>query len=584
MHRAFCNAEHFHRALDKRGGNGVGEAGKRRDGAARPLAQRYEYRVRIEPEVPVVAVVDLVVAGGRIGRGDRLVRQRLAPGREAGHVLAEVGPAQAQVLVLRDGHRELHHVVAFLVGGPVRGGEAAQHAGARVGGLPVGIGAGLCLRTHVAHDEVHMVHPGRHVARIAARHRALVVVDRRALEADAHRHAFPGGSLDLLAHGGPAGRAGYVEVQGVDQVAEHAEAAARAQAVDQSADVALRLGGLPDVGLGVFAGVVAAAVVVGVDLEVRVGVGDVPDASAFAQQRVPHASQLRHDVVGAAVGTVGLVGVDVGRGVAAAVGFELVAHHAFDGEHDLRCQVVHLAEVGDGVLVGVARGVVDQRVAVVRILFLQPRDGLDRVVAGLVVALRVPGLPAGHVGRVEQGLGAGGEEVLEFLGRAGGGLPGAGGSFEDADADVVVRGHVPLEGRIDQLALVVAGILQRLDARHLVAFHAVGEGPGRGQQVGCVVVLGRAQVVGHGHPVQAVAREGLAQQEVQGLRGARIVGLHRVRVQVAGGPAALLEIVGRAAGAAAGAQEKNQQGGGRQGMAHGPACAERGSGHGTRML
>ncbi|MNT24265.1 hypothetical protein D3C72_1597310 [compost metagenome] len=162
---------------------------------------------------------------------------------------------------------------------------------------------------------------------------------------------------------------------------------------------------------GVFARRIAGAVQARCRAEVEVGIRHRPDAAAFAQQCVPGAAQVRHQIVHAAISAVGQEGVGVGRGVAAAVRFHLVAHHAFDGEEHVRRQVVHLAQLRDGVLARIARRMVQQHVAV-GMLVAQPFQrgqgiGMRGERAGFAGQAR-------HQQRIEQGGVAVGEEVFEF--------------------------------------------------------------------------------------------------------------------------------------------------------------------------
>jgi len=258
----------------------------------------------------------------------------------------------------------------------------------------------------------------------------------------------------------------------------------------------------PDIGLGVLARVVAAAVAV-VGLEVVVGIAHVPEAAAVAEQRVPDAAHLRHHVVHAAVGAILDVGGRVGGVVAATVRFHLVADHAFHAEGNVGGGVVELAVVGRRVLARVARRVVDQRVAGVRVVVAQPGHGLHGVCVGGVGA-RAGGVPVGHVDGVEIGVRAVREVVLELVGRPGGG--GQRRAGEDAHVHVVMGGHVPLERREDQLVGVAAGRLQLLHGRNLHARHGLRERLRAAHQRGAVLVEARqAQVVRDRRPVEVVA-------------------------------------------------------------------------------
>ncbi|CUI53442.1 Uncharacterised protein [Achromobacter xylosoxidans] len=369
------------------------------------------------------------------------------------------------------------------------------------------------------------------VGRVAAFDRVFVMVAAGAAEADGHFHLLALGRHQFAAHLRGARGAARLEFERVDQVAEHAEQAAALEARDHRRHV---LAVLPDIGLGVFARRVAAAVLAGgVDAEMEVRIGHGPDAAAFAQQRVPGAAELGHQVVDAAVGAVGQFVGRVGLGVAAAVGFHLVAHHAFDGEEDRRRQVVHLTQLADGVLAGVARRVIQQHVAV-GVPVAQPLERRQRIGVGGVGA-RLAGQVRYQL-RIEQVGGLVGVEVFE-LGHGAQRLLGHRVVGADADVDVIVRGHVPLERREDDLAGVAARGLCLLDERHFVARHAGRERnrSARDRQAG-VVASGHAQVVRERGPVQFVAVEGLVQHAFQ--RGLRVVGLDGVHVQIAGAPGA----------------------------------------------
>ncbi|MCY1523410.1 hypothetical protein D9M68_583060 [compost metagenome] len=267
-----------------------------------------------------------------------------------------------------------------------------------------------------------------------------------------------------------------------------------------------------------------------------VGIGHVPDAAALGQQGVPGAAELGDEVVDAAVGARGQVGRRVVAGVAAAVGLHLVADHALEQERDVGRGVVHLAQLGGRVLAGVARGVVDLQVAGIGVVLLEPGDGLEHVFVRGEGAC-VLGAPRGHVGGREQRGVAVGEQVFELAHglerRVGHGAVG-----QDADVAVVVRGHVPLEGREDRLVGVLAAGLQCLDARHLIEDHASRE-RNRRVELAAVVVIGRhAQVVRQRDPVEAEGVEGLGEHLVERGNLLRVLRLDGVDVQVADGPAA----------------------------------------------
>ncbi|MNX34859.1 hypothetical protein D3C86_651100 [compost metagenome] len=375
----------------------------------------------------------------------------------------------------------------------------------------------------------HRLHVGVH----AAAELVLEVVALGALEADGDLQVFAGFGAHFGAHLARAAGALHLEVERVDQAAVDREELARAHRGEQRLRV---LDVAPEVVPGVLAGRVAAAVQAFRGREVVVGIGHVPDAAALGQQGVPGAAELGDEVVDAAVGARGQVGRRVVAGVAAAVGLHLVADHALEQERDVGRGVVHLAQLGGRVLAGVARGVVDLQVAGIGVVLLEPGDGLEHVFVRGEGAC-VLGAPRGHVGGREQRGVAVGEQVFELAHglerRVGHGAVG-----QDADVAVVVRGHVPLEGREDRLVGVLAAGLQRLDARHLVEGHASRE-RNRWVQLAAVVVIGRhAQVVRQRDPVEAEGVEGLGEHLVERGNLLRVLRLDGVDVQVAHGPAA----------------------------------------------
>ncbi|MNQ92568.1 hypothetical protein D3C85_1079990 [compost metagenome] len=125
-----------------------------------------------------------------------------------------------------------------------------------------------------------MIDRGLDVGGVAAFDGVLVVVAVGAAEADGDLHLFALRRLQLATHVRDAAGALRLEVQRVDQVTEYSEKPAALQASHHSRHV---VAVLPDVGLGVFAGGVAAAVQAGSGAEVIVRIGHGPDAASFAQ-------------------------------------------------------------------------------------------------------------------------------------------------------------------------------------------------------------------------------------------------------------------------------------------------------------
>jgi hypothetical protein len=92
------------------------------------------------------------------------------------------------------------------------------------------------------------------------------------------------------------------------------------------------------------------------------------DLADFAQQRIPDAAHFGHQLVDAAVHAQWRIVRRVRGRVATAVRLHLVADHALDCEHDVGCDVVERTQVVDPVAALVARRVVDDGVAGIRII------------------------------------------------------------------------------------------------------------------------------------------------------------------------------------------------------------------------
>ncbi|MNS69592.1 hypothetical protein D3C72_1029090 [compost metagenome] len=141
---------------------------------------------------------------------------------------------------------------------------------------------------------------------------------------------------------------------------------------------------------------------------------------------------------------------------------------------------------------------------------------------------------ARHQQGVEQGGVAVGEQVFEF-GHGRERLVRQRVIRADADVDVVMRRHVPFEGRENDLAGIAAGCLRGLDEGHFIQGHAGGKRNGAaGQRRAGMVAVRQPQMVREGGPVQLVAVKGLIQRAFQAdLRVVRLVGVH---VQVTRAP------------------------------------------------
>ncbi len=221
------------------------------------------------------------------------------------------------------------------------------------------------------------------------------------------------------------------EGQAIDQLARSGEGVPGAQAVDDGLRAQLfvmvmivLVAADHDVGALVLAGeeVLARAAVVGAEgaAVVPVGAGEEPEVTPLAEQRVPHAADLRaihaRAAVGGAAHGVGVDARDVVAvdGVFAARVGRAVARLGLHAEGDVWRGVVEVAQVLDVVAVvavGVERAgaleVCRNVVAAVRMVLDHPLHGLDSLRVALRAGARAAGLDEllGEVGPAEGRIG-----------------------------------------------------------------------------------------------------------------------------------------------------------------------------------
>ena len=481
--------------------------------------------------------------------------------------LGHGGAPQAEVQVAVRLHGEGEGVVPVLAQslGQLLPGEGMDNAGVGV------VGAAVPGRIHpagdMAHNQVHMVQLGGIVhtdAGIGAKE-GLIVVGVARLEADGDRQLVALVHIQLAAHGGGAAvSGGDGEAQVGDQVAVHGIGVAGAHALHHVGEGELPVvAGLhPHLVGGVLAGPVAAGVLlVGADLEVEVGVGEVVEPAALGEEGVPHAAGNGDHLVGA-------VADGIGGQLTAAAARHLVARHALKAEDHAGGGVVEAAQVLNGHLAAaavVAGGVVGQGVAA-GVVLLQPGH---RVIGGLrlsvVLAVAVDRLLIHVVVLLIQSEEAGGivagalagVQPLKGVDAGDGGLPVL---VQHAHAGVVQAGHIPFKAGVEQLVGVFALDLQLFQLPDLGLHRHIEGGVVLAVALAVHAVVGLAQVVGQAQEVKGVAvpdvvkaggavglvpehlvvAEGGGQHVGQGHKGGGgVLGLAGVGVVLAGHPLAL---------------------------------------------